>query len=203
MRDSFYARRGKRALDAAAALAGLVVLSPVLLAAAAAVVLLDPGPVFFRHERIGLGFKPFFVLKFRTMRAGGGGPAITTGGDPRVTAVGRLLRKTKLDELPQLLNVLRGDMSLVGPRPEVAKYVELFRADYAEILSVRPGITDFAAIEYRDEEAVLRGHADPEKAYVETVLPDKIRLYRRYLAEMSLATDLKLVLGTFLKIARA
>ena len=202
MRDSLYARFGKRALDAAASLAGLVVLSPVLLAAAAAVALLDPGPVFFAHERVGLGFRRFRVLKFRTMRAGGAGPAITTGGDPRVTAVGRFLRRTKLDELPQLLNVLAGDMSLVGPRPEVAKYVELFRADYEDILTVRPGITDFAAIEYRDEEAVLKSFPDPEKAYVEKILPDKIRLYRRYLAEMSLACDLKLILGTFLKIAR-
>ncbi len=203
MRADLYARGGKRAFDLAASAAGLVVLSPLLLAVAAAVVVLDPGPVFFRQTRVGRGFRSFRLFKFRTMRAAaeGTGPQVTVGGDARITAVGRILRRTKLDELPQLLNVLAGDMSLVGPRPEVPKYVELFRKDYEAVLSVRPGITDFAAIEYRDEEAVLAAYPDPEKAYVETVLPAKIALYRRYLDEIGPATDLGILFKTLGKIA--
>lgn len=201
MHDSFYARRVKRMLDVGFALAGLVLLSPLLLVVAAAIIVTDPGPVFFRQMRVGRGFVPFRVFKFRTMRVGGGGPEITTGGDARITPIGRLLRKSKLDELPQLFNVLCGDMSLVGPRPEVAKYVELFREAYKTILLVRPGITDYAAIEYRDEEAVLRAFADPEKGYVDKVLPYKITLYRRYLADMSFVTDLKIIVATLCKIA--
>lgn len=195
-----YARRLKRAFDVAAAGAGLVVLSPVLLAVAAALKLTDPGPVFFRQTRAGLGFKPFEIFKFRTMRASGGGSQLTAGGDPRVTPVGRLLRRTKLDELPQLFNVLRGEMSIVGPRPEVPRYVELFRDDYALILSVRPGITDYASVKYRDEEAVLAAYSDPEHGYVTKVLPDKIALYRRYIAEIGFATDLRIIFETAAKI---
>ncbi|MDP3542426.1 MAG: sugar transferase [Elusimicrobiota bacterium] len=200
MPASAYARGGKRAFDFVAALAGLLILAPVLAGVALAIAVLDPGPVFFRQTRVGLGFKPFRLFKFRTMRAAGGGPEITAGGDPRVTPLGRLLRKTKLDELPQLLNVLAGDMSLVGPRPEVPKYVELFREDYALVLSVRPGITDYAAIEYRDEEAILKTFADPEKGYIDKVLPEKIKIYRRYLAGMSFATDVKIIAATLWRI---
>jgi lipopolysaccharide/colanic/teichoic acid biosynthesis glycosyltransferase len=203
MPGSLYARGGKRAFDFAAALAGLALLAPFLAVVAVAIAVLDPGPVFFRQTRVGLGFRRFRLFKFRTMRAGGGGPEITTGGDSRVTPVGRLLRRTKLDELPQLLNVLAGDMSLVGPRPEVPKYVELFRADYEAVLSTRPGITDYAAIEYRDEESVLAAFPDPEKGYVEKVLPAKIALYRRYLERMSLGADLEILIKTLLKIAGA
>jgi lipopolysaccharide/colanic/teichoic acid biosynthesis glycosyltransferase len=202
MRASFYARAGKRALDLALASAGLVAASPLLLGAAALILLFDGGPVLFRQERVGRGFKPFVIYKFRTMRAGGGGPALTRGSsDPRVTRLGRLLRETKVDELPQLLNVLRGEMSLVGPRPEVPRFVALFRADYEEILTVKPGITDFAAIRYRDEAAVLDGFADPEQGYVATVLPEKLRLYRDYIRSVRLSTDLKILLATVWKVA--
>lgn len=200
MRDSLYERRFKRVFDVAAAGAGLVILSPVLLAVAAAIKLLDPGPVLFRQTRAGLGSKPFDILKFRTMRAGAAGAPITTGGDERVTPLGRILRKTKLDELPQLLNVLRGDMSVVGPRPEVPRYVELFKDDYKLILSVKPGITDYAAIKYRDEEAVLAGYRDPEEGYVTKVLPDKIALYRSYITDIGFATDVKIILATAAKV---
>jgi lipopolysaccharide/colanic/teichoic acid biosynthesis glycosyltransferase len=141
----------KRTFDIVAAALGVVILSPLLLMAAVLVKLSSPGPVFFQQERIGKGFRPFLIYKFRTMRpdAPATGMLITVGNDPRVTRIGRLLRKTKIDELPQLINVLKGDMSLVGPRPEVPKYVELFRADYDEILRVRPGITDLASLKYR------------------------------------------------------
>lgn len=200
MRDSVYERRFKRVFDVAAAGAGLVVLSPVLLAVAAAIKLLDPGPVLFRQTRAGLGSRPFDIFKFRTMRVGGGGAQITTDGDERVTSLGRLLRKTKLDELPQLFNVLRGDMSVVGPRPEVPRYVDLFKDDYELILSVKPGITDYAAIKYRDEEAVLAGFRDPEEGYVTKVLPDKIALYRRYIADIGFTTDVKIILATAAKV---
>jgi lipopolysaccharide/colanic/teichoic acid biosynthesis glycosyltransferase len=201
MRASIYRRWGKRLLDASASAAGLVALSPLLGAVALAIKATDPGPVFFRQTRVGLGFRPFRIVKFRSMRCGGAGPKVTSGGDPRVTPIGRLLRKTKLDELPQLFNVLVGDMSLVGPRPEVPEYVELFRKDYETILSVKPGITDFAALRYRDEEAVLGRYADAERAYVAEILPAKIALYRRYIADMGLATDLRVVLATLMKLA--
>jgi lipopolysaccharide/colanic/teichoic acid biosynthesis glycosyltransferase len=190
----------KRALDVVLAGAGLLLLSPLLAGAALAVKLSSPGPVFFRQERLGRGARPFRILKFRSMRIGGGGPAVTASGDDRVTGVGRLLRRSKVDELPQLWNVLVGDMSLVGPRPEVRRFTDLFPADYASILAVRPGITDFAAVEYRDEERLLAGAPDPEATYVQVVLPAKIRLYHRYLAEMSLQTDVKLLLRTLVRL---
>jgi lipopolysaccharide/colanic/teichoic acid biosynthesis glycosyltransferase len=201
MRADLYTRHFKRAFDVAASAAGLVMLSPVLLAVAAAMKLLDPGPVLFSQTRAGLVGRPFKIFKFRTMRAGGGGPQITTGEDARVTPIGRLLRRTKIDELPQLFNVLRGDMSVVGPRPEVPKYVELFKDDYALILTVKPGITDYAAIKYRDEEAVLSAYRDPEAGYVTKVLPDKIALYRRYIEDLGFATDMRIILATVAKVA--
>src|SRR5688572_29285565 len=148
----------KRCFDVVASVLGLVLLSPLLLAAAAAVRRSSPGPALFRQERMGRNFQPFQILKFRTMlvdapRLGG---SLTLGErDPRITRVGRFLRRWKIDELPQLINVLRGDMSIVGPRPEVPKYVEMFREDYAEILAVRPGITDAASLKYRDEASRL------------------------------------------------
>lgn len=200
MRGRLYELHFKRALDVAGAAAGLVVLSPVLLAVAAAIKFLDPGPVFYTQTRVGLGSKPFKMFKFRTMRDGGGGPLVTAVADARVTRLGRLLRRTKLDELPQLLNVLRGDMSVVGPRPEVPRYVELFKEDYELILSVKPGITDDAAIKYRDEEAVLGAYRDVEQGYVTKVLPDKIALYRRYIGEIGFLTDMRILLATASKI---
>jgi lipopolysaccharide/colanic/teichoic acid biosynthesis glycosyltransferase len=128
-----------------------------------------------------------------------GGP-ITFGADPRITPLGGLLRKTKLDELPQLINVLKGDMSLVGPRPEVPRYVEMFRADYAEILRVRPGITDLASIRYRDEAAVLGAAANPEEEYICRVLPEKIRLAKEYVEHRSLRLDLAIIFGTLFRL---
>lgn len=180
----------------------MVVLAPLLAAVGIAVIADSPGPVLFRHERVGLRGQKFRLLKFRSMAHGSRGSQVTAAGDARVTRVGRLLRRTKLDELPQLWNVLVGDMSLVGPRPEVERYVTLFAHDYEEILQVRPGITDFAAIEYRDEERILAAAADPEREYRQVVLPAKIALYRRYLAERSLRTDLNIIARTLIAVLR-
>jgi lipopolysaccharide/colanic/teichoic acid biosynthesis glycosyltransferase len=195
-------RAAKRGLDVVASGVGLVALAPVLAGAAIAVKLSSPGPALFRQVRVGRAGRPFRILKFRSMRVGGSGPQVTAGNDDRITPVGRVLRRYKLDELPQLWNVLVGDMSLVGPRPEVQRYVDRFPADYERILSVRPGITDHAALEYRDEESVLAAAADPEAAYVETVLPAKIQLYHQYLDERSVRTDVTLVLRTLAKLLR-
>ncbi|MGA2618533.1 MAG: sugar transferase [Thermoguttaceae bacterium] len=190
----------KRLLDVTIAGVGLILLCPLLAVVAALVKLTSRGPVFFRQERVGRGFRPFRIYKFRTMRrqAPHGGPQITFGSDPRITPVGRFLRASKLDELPQLINVLRGEMSLVGPRPEVPKYVQMFRPDYEEILQVRPGITDLASIRYRQEAAILGRAADPEQEYVRRVLPEKIRLAKEYIRRSSLRTDLAIIIKTVL-----
>lgn len=188
----------KRMIDVAASTVGIVLLSPLLLVAAALVRLSSPGPVLFRQERIGRGFRPFTIYKFRTMVVDAPqlGAAITWGDDPRITPVGRFLRRTKLDELPQLFNVLRGDMSLVGPRPEVPRYVEMFREDFADILAVRPGITDLASITYRNESEILGRARDPQAEYVERILPDKIRLAKEYRRRSSVLFDLFLIVRT-------
>lgn len=190
----------KRLMDLVASLAGLAALSPLLLAIAIAVKLDSKGPAFFGHERVGRDFMPFKVWKFRTMAVGNAGPEITTADDQRITRVGRHLRTWKLDELPQLYNVLRGEMSLVGPRPEVATYVEMFRPEYEEILTVRPGLTDPASIEFSDEQSVLAASDDPARAYREEVLPRKLQLSRGYVADRSLSTDWKLVMRTLSSI---
>jgi lipopolysaccharide/colanic/teichoic acid biosynthesis glycosyltransferase len=192
----------KRVFDVLAAFSGVVVLSPLLILVAALVKLTSPGSILFRQERMGRGGRAFPVLKFRTMvkdapKLGG---QITHGDDPRITQFGRLLRRAKIDELPQLFNVLKGDMSLVGPRPEVRRYVEMFADDYAEILRVRPGITDLASIKYRDEAAILGQAADPEKEYVGRVLPEKIRLAHEYLRRQSLLLDLTIIVGTLFSL---
>lgn len=192
----------KRTFDILFAGAGLIVLSPILVLAAAMVKLDSRGPVFFRQERIGKGFRTFHIYKIRTMSQKElvDGPLVTVKGDPRITRVGRILRKTKMDELPQLINVLMGDMSVVGPRPEVRQYVDLFTKDYVEILKIRPGITDLASLEYRDEESVLRQWENPDQAYVSQVLPAKIRLAKEYIERSSLIFDIKLILRTLVRL---
>jgi lipopolysaccharide/colanic/teichoic acid biosynthesis glycosyltransferase len=188
----------KRGFDIVVSGVGIVVLTPVWIFCSAAVILSSRGPVLFRQERMGRGGRPFSILKFRTMvqDAPNRGSQITVGDDPRITRIGRLLRKTKMDELPQLFNVLKGDMSLVGPRPEVRKYVEMFADEYKDILRVRPGITDFASIAYRNEAAILNASADSEKEYIERVLPEKIRLARDYLLRQSLWLDTAILFHT-------
>ncbi|MFO0793698.1 MAG: sugar transferase [Candidatus Brocadiaceae bacterium] len=194
----------KRLFDIAFSIIGLLLLLPLFIVIAIFIKLDSKGPVFFKQKRMGMNFKPFLLYKFRSMVADAPqkGLAITTGGDPRITKVGRLLRKTKIDELPQLINVLKGDMSIVGPRPEVAKYVEMFRKDYQEILKVKPGITDYATVEFRDEEGVLKKYRDTEDGYIHEILPLKIQLYKRYLKDKSFLTDMKLIFSTLWKIIK-
>lgn len=194
----------KRFLDIVIPLAGIVFLLPLWIVAACLVKWTSAGPVFFRQERIGRRFKPFRIYKFRTMvsDAPKKGSLVTFGADPRITRVGRFLRATKIDELPQLINVLLGDMSLVGPRPEVRKYVEMFRGDYAEILEVRPGITDPASIRYRNEAEILGQAEDPENEYITHVLPEKIRLAKEYARNSSLWLDFLIILKTIHVVGR-
>lgn len=188
----------KRILDILGSGSGLVIFSPVMVLIAVAIKFDTSGPVFYCQERIGKGFRPFRLYKFRSMVVGADqqGLQLTAGADVRITRIGRWLRRTKFDELPQLLNVLKGEMSLVGPRPEVRKYVEMFRDDFREILQIRPGITDYAAIAFRNEQADLAKYADPEKGYVNDILPRKIELYRSYLANLGILEDMKILLRT-------
>jgi lipopolysaccharide/colanic/teichoic acid biosynthesis glycosyltransferase len=195
----------KRLFDVVASSVGLVVLLPLLLVIALAIRLESPGPAFFRQERVGRFGKVFRVHKFRSMVADAErrGMQITSGADPRITVVGALLRKYKLDELPQLIDVLAGHMSLVGPRPEVPRYVNCYPKEVRDIvLSVRPGITDWASIEYRNENAVLGEAVDPHRAYVEEVLPVKLRYYVDYVENRSFWGDIRIILATLLAIGR-
>lgn len=195
----------KRLFDLLLSSIGLLLLAPLLLLIAALVKLDSPGPVMFRQERVGRFGQPFRIHKFRTMRhePAGQGLQITVGADRRITRVGGFLRASKLDELPQLLDVWLGDMSLVGPRPEVPRYVAHYPAGLREkVLSVRPGITDIASIEYRDESAVLARAADPERAYIDEVLPHKLALAARYVERSSLWLDVWLIWRTVVAIVR-
>jgi lipopolysaccharide/colanic/teichoic acid biosynthesis glycosyltransferase len=186
----------KRAFDILAAVALLVPLAVPTVLLGALVRLTSRGPGLFRQTRVGRGGRTFVILKLRTMRSAPG-TLITAAGDPRITPLGRWLRRTKLDEVPQLINVLRGDMSMVGPRPDVPEQVRLYPpADAALLLSVRPGITDAASIAFRDEERLLASYADPERAYAELVLPRKLDLARQYVRRQSFAYDLRLLLAT-------
>ena len=188
---------GKRAFDVVIATAALLVTLPLLLVLALAIVVESGRPVLYRGPRVGRDGRAFHIRKFRSMvvaadRVGG---AITTAGDRRVTRVGRLLRRTKLDELPQLLNVISGDMSLVGPRPEHPDYVRLYSAEQRRVLSVRPGITGAASVRYRNEEQLLRGE-DPEALYRSVIMPAKLSLELEYLDHRSFRADLGLMLET-------
>ena len=191
----------RRLLDVTAAALGLLLLSPLLGAVALAVRLSSPGSILFRAKRVGKGGVPFLLLKFRTMRDGEGGPAITASGDRRVTPVGRLLRKAKLDELPQLLNVLRGEMSLMGPRPEDPRYVAMYTAAQRRILEVLPGITSAASLRFRHEEQLLTGPGW-ERKYIEEVMPEKLSIDLAWLERRTLLSDLRLLAQTLLAVLR-
>ena len=195
----------KRLFDWVMSSLGLLALGPLLILIALVVKLDSPGPVFFRQERVGRFGVPFRIHKFRTMRHDpeGNGLQITVGADRRITRVGQFLRASKLDELPQLIDVWQGTMSLVGPRPEVPRYVAHYPAALRDkVLSVRPGITDIASIEYRDESAVLARAADPERAYIDEVLPHKLALAASYVDQASVWLDIRLILRTLGAIVR-
>jgi lipopolysaccharide/colanic/teichoic acid biosynthesis glycosyltransferase len=192
----------KRCFDFLVASFGLIFLAPLLVLVAFLVRFDSKGPVFFKQERIGKGFKPFKIYKVRTMveNASQLGELTTSEKDPRITRLGSFLRRTKIDELPQLINVLKGDMSIVGPRPEVRLYVELFRKDYEEILQVRPGITDLASLKYQDEATLLGRSTDPKTEYQNRILPDKIALAKEYISHSSMLFDLALIVKTLPKL---
>ena len=194
----------KRGMDIVISGGALLVIWPVLLLVALAIKIDDPGPVFYRQVRVGRGGKTFRIFKFRTMvvDADKKGLAITVGRDNRITRVGALLRKTKLDELAQLINVFAGEMSFVGPRPEVQKYVDLYTPYQRQVLLVRPGITDYASIAYRNENDMLAGAEDPERMYIEVIMPDKIELNMKYLREISPLADIRLILGTIAAVVK-
>ena len=195
--------RAKRALDIAGAGAGLLVTSPILLAACTAILLTDGRPVLFRQQRVGRNGVPFEILKFRSMRNDAAGLQVSSDHDPRITRVGNILRKSKVDELPQLVNVLRGQMSIVGPRPEVPRYVDRWPdALRPEILSVRPGITDPASIVFRDESEILAASADPEATYIDEILPRKADMYADYVRRRTFQGDLKLIAMTVRAVIR-
>ena len=186
----------KRAFDIVLSGIGLMVLSPLLILAAILVKCDSRGPVLFGQDRVGRDFRKFRLFKIRTMRVNDSDVAITSGADPRITRVGRVLRNLKIDELPQLWNVLRGDMSFVGPRPEVPRYIRIFHDDYAQVLTVRPGITSAASLKYRDEAEILGRVDDPMDYYVRVILPDKLRLEKEYVRRRSFWYDLSLILAT-------
>jgi lipopolysaccharide/colanic/teichoic acid biosynthesis glycosyltransferase len=190
--------RAKRTLDLVGAGAGVVLLSPLFLVVALLVKAGDGGPVFFRQERVGYRGRPFRIWKFRTMvpEAEARGLPLTVGKDARVTQVGAWLRRLKLDELPQLFNVLAGDMTLVGPRPEVPRYVASYGLEQRRVLELVPGVTDEASIRYLDESVLLASAADPEQVYVNEIIPEKIRLNLAYAARATVWTDLCVILAT-------
>ncbi|MGH8615053.1 MAG: sugar transferase [Gammaproteobacteria bacterium] len=189
----------KRVLDILGSTVGLLILSPFLLGISVAIKLDSPGELFFRQERIGRGGRPFRIFKFRSMVAGAPqfGRAITVRADSRITRVGAFLRKTKLDELPQLINVLTGDMSLVGPRPEVSEFMNFYTPEqHALIVSLRPGMTDYAAILFRDESSLLDGQDDPVEIYRREIMPIKFAYYERYSRNVDFLNDLRIIAAT-------
>jgi lipopolysaccharide/colanic/teichoic acid biosynthesis glycosyltransferase len=196
--QSFYAKRGKRVLDCVSSATGLLVLLPLFALVALSIKLTSRGPVFHRQMRVGKDGHLFPILKFRSMNgvASKMSPGITVSGDKRITRLGMILRRYKIDELPQLWNVLRGDMSLVGPRPELPKYVEVYSPEQKLVLCVRPGITDLASLAYRHEEEILSRYEDPEHVYRMEILPDKLAQNLGYIRSISFRTDLRIIFAT-------
>jgi len=193
-----YKKFMKRPFDLILSLAAFLVFSPILLILAIIVKTTSSGPVFFRQERAGKNGKYFRIFKFRSMAVDPGAEkkGFEPGSKMRVTSIGRILRKTKLDELPQLINVIKGEMSIVGPRPEVRRYVDLYPERWAIVLSIAPGITDPGSIEFRNEEDILASSADPEKEYIEKLLPEKLDIYEKYVQTISFASDIKIIART-------
>lgn len=195
----------KRALDLLGAAAGLTILAPFFALIGLAILLESPGPIFFRQVRVGRYGAPFRIFKFRTMTGAepAAGPILTIGDNPRITKLGKVLRDWKIDELPQLVNVLIGDMSLVGPRPEVQKYVDRYTPEQRGLaLSVRPGLTGPASLKYRNQTELLARYADPEDAYIKVVMQEKLRLNMDYIPQATFVSDLKLIFQTIFALFR-
>lgn len=194
----------KRTVDFLSSIIGLIVLSPFFLVIGLLVKIDSRGPVFYLQERVGREVKPFKLFKFRTMHVDADKyAAITVGArDPRITSVGFYLRKYKIDELPQLINVFNGTMSLVGPRPELKKFVDLYSDEQKKVLSVRPGLTDFASIQFRSENELLEGKPDPIDFYIREIMPVKLEMNLKYIRNQSLVTDLQILLKTILHIIK-
>jgi lipopolysaccharide/colanic/teichoic acid biosynthesis glycosyltransferase len=192
----------KRCVDIVFSLLGLIILSPLLLLISLLIFITSRGGIFYLQTRVGKDNKDFKLFKFRTMRVGSDSKGLLTigGRDSRITSIGFYLRKFKLDELPQLLNVFFGSMSLVGPRPEVRKYVDLYTNEQKEVLNVKPGITDYASLEYFEENDLLAKSTQPEETYIQEVMPAKLRLNKNYIRDAGLITDLKIILRTIQKI---
>lgn len=191
----------KRIFDFVVSLIGAIVLSPILLIVAIAIKIDSKGKVLFLQKRVGRNGKPFYIYKFRTMVTDAEklGKQITVGEDNRITKVGAFLRKYKIDELPQLLNVVKGDMSLVGPRPEVPRYVELYNEEERKVLEVRPGITDLASLRYKDENDILGKVENPEEYYINVIMKDKLKLNLEYIEKSNILFDISLIFKTIIK----
>lgn len=202
LRQKLYACIFKNIFDRFCASIGLLFFAPLYLVIATAIKIDSNGPILFCHNRIGVNGKPFGLYKFRSMvqNADKCGPSITKNSDPRITTVGHILRKYKIDELPQLLNVFFGHISLVGPRPEVRKYVDLFWEDYQYVLMVKPGITDYAALEFIKEQEILDRYDDIERGYIVEILPHKIELYKKYIKNMCFTEDIRIILKTVFRL---
>ena len=192
----------KRTFDLIISIITLTILLPVFIVIAIVIKSESAGPVFFRQARVGRNNRDFHIFKFRTMMTGSDRSGLLTIGsrDKRITGVGSILRKYKLDELPQLLNVIRGDMSIVGPRPEVRKYVNLYTTEQLDVLKVRPGITDYASIQFSDENDLLASASDPEEEYIKVILPAKLLLNLKYIRKRSFLNDLKIIMTTVRKV---
>lgn len=194
----------KRIFDIVFSFIGLVLLLPFFIIIALLIVIDSPGGVFYKQARVGKNGIDFYLFKFRSMRTGADKKGLLTvgGRDSRITRMGYFIRKYKIDELPQLLNVFLGDMSLVGPRPEVRKYVDLYNEEQKQVLSVKPGITDYASIEYSNENEILGKAENPEKVYIDEIMPAKLKLNLKYIAEQGIITDLKIIIKTIGKIVK-
>jgi len=192
----------KRLFDITFSFIGLIFLFPFLILISVVIMLSSKGSIFYIQKRVGYKGQDFNLIKFRTMKPGADSQGLLTvgGRDPRITGVGYFLRKYKLDELPQLVNVLIGDMSLVGPRPEVRKYVDLYTDEQRKVLNLKPGITDYASIEYFNENDLIARSANPEQTYIKEIMPAKIKLNLKYMSEVGVLTDLKLIFKTFARI---
>lgn len=194
-------RIGKRIFDFLFSILGLTIVSPILLLIAVLIKIDSKGDVFFKQLRVGKFSEPFYIYKFRTMVTDAEklGKQITVGNDSRITKVGAFLRKYKLDELPQLINVFKGEMSFVGPRPEVPKYVKMYNVEQRSVLLVKPGITDLASLEYKEENEILGNVEEPEKYYIECIMPHKLNLNMQYINKANLISDIKIILNTIIK----